>query len=114
MMFDPSDSSLVVSTPGRYLLKSRLLWQFTPNVEGERELAIEVNGGPVADDVQDTNGVSGFAGAVSQEVSTILPLKAGDRITLHAFQTTGLNASSLQFNGAQRLAPQLQAEWQAP
>ncbi|MER7000699.1 hypothetical protein [Streptomyces sp. NPDC000410] len=114
-MFDPATSSLVVNTPGRYLLKARLLWSFTPTPAGERALYIFVNGTIAALDLQDTVNI-GASGFISQEVSTIIELNAGDVIRVVASQATGNNATSqsLGLIGPTLLAPQLQAELLEP
>ncbi|MFD9218629.1 hypothetical protein ACFWDI_01020 [Streptomyces sp. NPDC060064] len=110
-MFDNPSDTLVVNTPGRYLLKSRLEWNiFVPIPNQNRQLRIRVNGNNVALDLQDTLITSQF-GLISQEASVIVPLNVGDRISLAVFQNTGNNALSV---GAPPLAPQLQAEWLAP
>ncbi|MEU0397361.1 hypothetical protein ABZ208_32235 [Streptomyces sp. NPDC006208] len=113
-MFDSANSTLVVNTAGRYLLKGRILWDFTPNDEGQRQLRITVNGSVVAFDGQDTaDAPVGFG--TSQDVSTIVQLNAGDVISLRVFQTTGSDATSRWlFTGETNVAPQLQAEWLAP
>ncbi|MFE5586035.1 hypothetical protein [Kitasatospora sp. NPDC056531] len=114
-MFDPTNSTLVVHTPGRYLLKSRFFWSFIPTAlgaGGEREVAVNVNGNPVAVDFQGT--VDGALG-VTQEASTIIELKKGDAISLSVFQNTGQDATSVPFvaNG-KTITPQLQAQMVAP
>ncbi|MDQ0942533.1 hypothetical protein QFZ67_004238 [Streptomyces sp. V1I1] len=79
-----------------------------------RDLAVEVNGSPFAFDEQDTADIASDGSGISQEVSTIVQLNAGDVISLSAIQTTGSNASSLAVFGGKVVAPQLQAEWVAP
>ncbi|MEU1631152.1 hypothetical protein ABZ746_39130 [Streptomyces sp. NPDC020096] len=110
-MFDPTTSTLVVHTPGRYLLKSRLFWSFVPTAPGaggERELAVAVNGNPVAVDFQ---GTQDAALGVTQEASTIIDLHRGDVISLTVFQNTGQNAASMPFvSGTRVITPQLQAQ----
>ncbi|MEU0371059.1 collagen-like protein [Streptomyces sp. NPDC006283] len=114
MMFDAANSTLVVNTPGRYLLKGRILWNFEPTESGSRQLTITVNGIEAALDLQDTE-VTGTGGFISQEVSTIIQLDAGDVIALHAAQDTSGDAFLVP-NGNQvhRVSPQLQAERLAP
>ncbi|MFE4304978.1 hypothetical protein ACFRR6_02775 [Streptomyces sp. NPDC056891] len=116
-MFDPTTSTLVVKTPGRYLLKGRIMWELSNlAVNGSRELWITVNGTNAAYDLSDTGDLAGGR-ENSQEVSTILPLSVGDRIGLKAAQATGpggIGASVPAFNTTHRLAPQLQAERLAP
>ncbi|MET8622558.1 hypothetical protein ABZW30_02145 [Kitasatospora sp. NPDC004669] len=115
-MFNPTNSTLVVHTPGRYLLKSRFFWSFIPTAlgaGGEREVAVNVNGNPVAVDFQGT--VDGATLGVTQEASTIIDLKKGDAISLSVFQNTGQDAVSVPFvaNG-KTITPQLQAQMVAP
>jgi hypothetical protein len=113
-MFDSTNSTLEVNTAGRYLLKGRILWDFTANDEGQRQLRISVNGSVVAFDGQDTADAPVGMGT-SQDVSTIVQLNVGDVISLRAFQTTGSVATSTWlFTGETNVAPQLQAEWLAP
>lgn len=113
-MFDSTNSTLVVHTAGRYLLKGRILWDFTANDDGQRQLRISVNGSVVAFDGQDTVDAPAGLGT-SQDVSTIVQLNAGDVISLRVFQTTGSAATSTWlFTGETNVAPQLQAEWLAP
>ncbi|WP_405806488.1 hypothetical protein OG729_14935 [Streptomyces sp. NBC_00210] len=77
-------------------------------------MGIYVNGVLQAYDEQDTAD-TGSAPGISQEVSTILELNAGDVISLTVFQNSGSPATSLSAsNGGAVVAPQLQAEWQAP
>ncbi|MFE7774436.1 hypothetical protein ACFU5O_11115 [Streptomyces sp. NPDC057445] len=113
-MFDSANSTLEVNTAGRYLLKGRILWDFTANDEGQRQLRISVNGSVVAFDGQDTADDPVGMGT-SQDVSTIVQLNVGDVISLRVFQTTGSVATSnWLFTGETNVAPQLQAEWLAP
>ncbi|MFB7373113.1 collagen-like protein [Streptomyces sp. NPDC056222] len=114
-MFDPMTSTLVVKTPGRYLLKARILWSLAASPDGGfRELSITVNGIKAAYDFSDAADLGGNLGN-SQDVSTIMRLNIGDKVGLEANQATGSDGSSLQFaTSAQRLAPQLQAERLAP
>ncbi|MFF3453875.1 hypothetical protein ACFYXH_05990 [Streptomyces sp. NPDC002730] len=115
-MFDDASDSLVVNTPGRYLLKARLAWIYTATPGGTRNLRIRVNGVLVAFDGQDTTVNSG-ADAVSQEVSTIVELNTNDVIDLAAAQNTGSNAVSVpqsQGGDSPIVAPQLQAELEEP
>lgn len=53
---------------------------------------------------------------ISQDVSTIVPLNAGDVISLHAVHSTAFAASSLGVTSAdgRSLAPLLQVELLAP
>ncbi|MFD6183081.1 hypothetical protein [Streptomyces goshikiensis] len=113
-MFDAASSTLVVRTAGRYLLKGRLLWDYTVTPNANRELSIGANGDPIAFDTQlATSQVFGFG--VSQEVSTIVALNVGDVISLDARQTTGVDATSVTISGGRgALSPQLQAERLAP
>ncbi|WP_405891302.1 hypothetical protein OG427_38140 [Streptomyces sp. NBC_00133] len=113
-MFNSTNSTLEVNTAGRYLLKGRILWDFTANDEGQRQLRISVNGSVVAFDGQDTADAPVGMGT-SQDVSTIVQLNVGDVISLRVFQTTGSVATSTWlFTGETNVAPQLQAEWLAP
>ncbi|MGW3627388.1 hypothetical protein [Streptomyces sp. NPDC000880] len=115
MVFDPVNSALVVQTPGRYLLKGRLLWRYTESETGSRLLTIRVNGGGFAQDRQDTADIPGAAPAlISQEVSTIVELQAGAVIDLVALQDTLNPATSVVESGVKFFSPQLQAEWLAP
>lgn len=110
-MFDSPSSTLVVRTAGRYLLKGRIIWRFTPAEFGHRRLFIEVGTSVVAYDVKDTAN----SASSSQEVSTIVQLKVGDVISLQAFQDTGSEAVSESVSlGGGVLAPQLQAELLEP
>ncbi|MFF3675817.1 hypothetical protein ACFYYS_17765 [Streptomyces sp. NPDC002120] len=112
-MFDATSSTLVVNTPGRYLLKGRLLWDYIASEAAHRRLTIEVNGLDTAFDSQlAKDRVTGFG--ISQDVSTIVRLNEGDMIELNAYQTTGADARSVTLSGGAVLAPQLQAEWLAP
>ncbi|MFB6510427.1 hypothetical protein ACFCW4_20875 [Streptomyces virginiae] len=113
-MFDATSSTLVVNTPGRYLLKGRLLWSYIASETAHRRLIIEVNGLDTAFDSQPAEDrATGFG--VSQDVSTIVRLNEGDVIELNAYQNTGADATSVTLSGGQAvLAPQLQAEWLAP
>ncbi|MFE3494333.1 hypothetical protein ACFXOS_14750 [Streptomyces sp. NPDC059175] len=111
-MFDSANSTLVVRTPGRYLLKSRVRWmQVTPTAGTSLNLSILVNGNAYATDVKPAS-----TGDQTQEVSTIVPLNAGDVISLNVFQTTGSTATSVAASGSSgvRTAPQLQAELLVP
>ncbi|MFD9033232.1 hypothetical protein ACFVZW_19080 [Streptomyces sp. NPDC059567] len=113
-MFDPMTSTLVVKTPGRYLLKGRILWHFdAPQTGPGRELSITVNGIRAAYDFSDIADLGGNLGQ-SQDVSTIFRLNVGDRVALEASHTHESDALSLQFASTHRLAPQLQAERLAP
>ncbi|MFE3555750.1 hypothetical protein ACFXKW_12900 [Streptomyces sp. NPDC059193] len=114
-MFDAVNSTLVVNTPGRYLLSGRILLAYTPHPTADRSLQIQVNGNLTALDVQDTAALP-VTGAASQTVSTIRQLNAGDVISLHAFQRTGNPATSDAAFGAGGVgvAPQLQAELLVP
>lgn len=113
-MFDATTSTLVVKTPGRYLLRGELFWTFTENPQGERSLWISVNGNAVAFDTQDTADI-GSSERISQSVSTIFRLNAGDVVSLHAMQDSGADAFSLSaVAGGTNLAPLLQAERLAP
>ncbi|MFD8863561.1 hypothetical protein ACFV1F_04030 [Streptomyces sp. NPDC059590] len=118
MMFDPMNSTLVVHTAGRYLLKGRILWANLipiPTEGANRELLINLNGNAIAGDAQNTVDPGGFE--LSQDVSTIVQLNVDDVISLSAFQTTGHDATSLHSGGGmsgKTLAPQLVAEWLAP
>ncbi|MFZ3469869.1 hypothetical protein ACODT3_27665 [Streptomyces sp. 4.24] len=110
-MFDAATSTLVVKTPGRYLLRGVLSWQFTEDVDRGRVLFINVNGDAVAYDLQDTADL-GDNFNISQDVSAIVPLNAGDVISLHVGHSTAFAASSLGLTSAdgRSLAPLLQAE----
>jgi hypothetical protein len=110
-MFDPATSTLRVNTPGRYLIKARVLWGFNAlSPTATRSLRITVNGGIYAEDDQSV----GTTQYQSQEVSTIVQLDEGDAIGLSAYQTTGQGGFSAPLSGAQNLAPQLQAELLTP
>ncbi|MGW9371832.1 hypothetical protein ACWGVR_17655 [Streptomyces xanthophaeus] len=113
MTFDDANDALVVTTPGRYLVKGKVLWFYTPASNSGRALSLFVNTGLVAVDSEDAANLSGISGS-TRDVSTILTLAAGDAITLAAFQTTGNNATLLPLFGDRVLAPQLQAELLEP
>ncbi|MFD5142800.1 hypothetical protein [Streptomyces sp. NPDC058401] len=114
-MFDATTSTLVVKTPGRYLLRAALNWNFPENAVGGRVLLIIVNGVAVAFDGQDTADV-GINGDISQDVSVIIPLKAGDVISVQVSQSSGGTgySSFLATGPTQHVLPLLQAEWLAP
>ncbi|MEU9015931.1 hypothetical protein AB0D12_41165 [Streptomyces sp. NPDC048479] len=120
MVFDPTHSSLVVTTSGRYLLKSRIAWTYSPNVATGRRVSILVNGAAVAFDLQDAETIGQvpqqpiFGSLTTQEVSVIRNLNVGDRIQLAVYQNTGVDATSRSFGGSLELYPKLQAEWLAP
>ncbi|MEV7611779.1 hypothetical protein [Streptomyces sp. NPDC089799] len=104
-IFDPTTSSLVIKTPGRYLLQGRLFWAFDPAEGSAFTLNLKRGTGYLAFDNQHPSA-SGF----SQDVSLIVRLSAGDVITLTASQNTGTDAASFALAGV----PFLQAELLAP
>ncbi|WP_329391362.1 hypothetical protein OG625_40365 (plasmid) [Streptomyces sp. NBC_01351] len=109
MMFDDASDTLVVRTPGRYLLKARVALSFNAAGVNVSSLGIQVNGGFVA--LDQMRGEDPFP---TQEVSTIVPLNAGDAISLTIFAGTSLDAESRAEVGAAPLSPQLQAELLEP
>ncbi|WP_240351418.1 hypothetical protein [Streptomyces olivoreticuli] len=113
-MFDPATSSLVVHTAGHYLIHGEIHWEYRPAGNAIRVVHVIVNGTNVAthqDNASDNNPAG-----VSQDVTTILPLKAGDTISLMVFQNTGLDANSAQVvgGGGTTVEPKLQAELVGP
>ena len=113
-MFDAAASGLVVHTAGRYLIHAEIHWEYRPAPGAVRAVYIIVNGVNVAthqDNASDNNPAG-----VSQDVTTIVPLKAGDTISLMVFQNTGADATSAQVigGGGTTMEPKLQAELVAP
>ncbi|WP_328405297.1 hypothetical protein OHS70_38055 [Streptomyces sp. NBC_00390] len=107
MTFDDASDSLVVITPGRYLLKGSIVWSYTPSSAATLQLSIIVNDTVEIANVEDAEG----SGTKSQDVFGILELNTGDVISLEAFQNTGANAQSLPIDDRW---PLLQAELVEP
>ncbi|MFY1676719.1 MULTISPECIES: C1q-like domain-containing protein [unclassified Streptomyces] len=106
-MFDAADSTLVVNTPGRYLLNANVFWAgLTPLESAIHDVVILVNGGAVAFNSQIVDVTQ-----ATQAVSVVLDLEEGDEIALTMFQNTGNDASSVALTGIERpVSPVLQAE----
>ncbi|RNL72748.1 hypothetical protein EBF04_20680 [Streptomyces sp. I6] len=111
-MFDPADSTLVVNTPGRYLLNANVSWG-NLTVDGNRahDVFLAVNGGNVA-----FNEQRAVSSSATQAVTTVIELDEGDVISVELFQNTGNDAISQRVvgNNSDPLAPVLQAELLEP
>ncbi|MEN3583032.1 hypothetical protein AAH978_02570 [Streptomyces sp. ZYX-F-203] len=110
-MFDAADSSLVVNTPGRYLVNANVFWtNLTPATSRIYETFLLINGDSVA--FNDQEALPTFA---TQGVTAVLDLEEGDRITLAVFQNTGSDAVVRIVTGnSDPVAPVLQAELLTP
>lgn len=102
-MFTASSSTLVVKTPGLYLITGVL--HFAANATGVRYIDIYTNGS-VCHRVQTEQTASGSFLA-GRHATTVQPLAAGDTIGLAGFQNTGGN---LAYNAGDAYM-NLQAVW---
>ncbi|GFH35757.1 hypothetical protein [Streptomyces pacificus] len=111
-MFDPVNSTLVVNTPGRYLLNANISWgKLVPGVNDFYSIFLQVNGSNIA-----FNEQVATAAFATQAVTTVLELEEGDVISLMALQNTDNDAVSgtVFGNNFDPLAPVLQAELLEP
>jgi hypothetical protein len=111
-MSDLPNSELVVQTAGTYLVEARVDFFYTPSPTGVLEAFILDNGSEVAGN----NTFAGGSGNIFVQVSGIVRLAAGDKLTERVFQNTGSSASLPSANGVSNtpVAPMLEAQWLGP